>query len=48
MPFQVLVIRFIIDAGGAIADYELNSPFAYLYQLAKSIDSSDDPSKSSI
>jgi hypothetical protein len=44
---QVIVRRLIADTDGTIADYELNSPFALLYQLAKSNGSSDAPSRSS-
>jgi hypothetical protein len=47
MPLPAQVIRFIVDAGSTIADYELNSPIAYLYPLAKSNGSSAMMSKCS-
>jgi hypothetical protein len=44
---QIIVQRLILDADGTIVDFELNSPFAYLYQLMKGQCSSDDRSNSS-
>lgn len=39
--------RLMVDVDGTIVDFELNSPFAYLYQLAKGHCSSIDRSNSS-
>jgi len=47
MLLQILLNRLIVDVDGTIVDYELKSPFAYLYQLTKSHCSSNDRSKSS-